>query len=163
MVDTSPSIWDPGTYPDLYRSLFTKKNEGLPTTKTLLHSVNASLRPGTLTAILGGSGSGKTTLLNTVSERVHSKRLARTGVVAFNGLEGVHSVRHAYVMQQDILLPTLGHALAFIDSLERPELVGLNPEVGHEQMAGLSFGLWKALLTSYRKNTTWITTGYVRS
>ena len=39
----------------------------------------------------------------------------------------------------DILLPTLGHALAFIDSLERPELVGLNPEVGHEQMAGLNF------------------------
>ena len=36
----------------------------------------------------------------------------------------------------DILLPTLGHALAFISSLERPELVGLNPEVGHEQMAG---------------------------
>ncbi|KAB7745232.1 xylose isomerase [Nostocoides sp. F2B08] len=39
----------------------------------------------------------------------------------------------------DILLPTVGHALAFIDSLEHPELVGLNPEVGHEQMAGLNF------------------------
>ncbi|MFV0374677.1 xylose isomerase [Microbacterium sp.] len=39
----------------------------------------------------------------------------------------------------DILLPTIGHALAFIDSLERSDLVGLNPEVGHEQMAGLNF------------------------
>ena len=39
----------------------------------------------------------------------------------------------------DILLPTLGHALAFIETLERPELVGINPEVGHEQMAGLNF------------------------
>ncbi|GAA3358006.1 xylose isomerase [Saccharopolyspora gregorii] len=39
----------------------------------------------------------------------------------------------------DILLPTLGHALAFIDSLERPELFGVNPEVGHEQMAGLNY------------------------
>ncbi|WP_246511486.1 xylose isomerase [Kitasatospora gansuensis] len=39
----------------------------------------------------------------------------------------------------DILLPTIGHALAFINQLERPELVGLNPEVGHEQMAGLNF------------------------
>ncbi|GAA4174285.1 xylose isomerase [Gryllotalpicola koreensis] len=39
----------------------------------------------------------------------------------------------------DILLPTLGHAIAFIDSLEHPELVGLNPEVGHETMAGLNF------------------------
>jgi len=39
----------------------------------------------------------------------------------------------------DILLPTLGHAIAFIETLERPELVGINPEVGHEQMAGLNF------------------------
>jgi xylose isomerase len=38
----------------------------------------------------------------------------------------------------DILLPTVGHALAFIDTLERPELVGVNPEVGHEEMAGLN-------------------------
>lgn len=47
----------------------------------------------------------------------------------------------------DILLPTVGHALAFINSLERPELVGLNPEVGHEQMAGLNFaaGIAQAL------------------
>jgi len=39
----------------------------------------------------------------------------------------------------DILLPTIGHALAFIETLDRPELVGVNPEVGHEQMAGLNF------------------------
>jgi xylose isomerase len=39
----------------------------------------------------------------------------------------------------DILLPTVGHALAFIASLEHDDLVGLNPEVGHEQMAGLNF------------------------
>ena len=47
----------------------------------------------------------------------------------------------------DILLPTLGHALAFIETLERPELVGLNPETGHEQMAGLNFaaGIAQAL------------------
>ena len=47
----------------------------------------------------------------------------------------------------DILLPTLGHALAFINRLERPELVGVNPEVGHEQMAGLNFphGIAQAL------------------
>ena len=39
----------------------------------------------------------------------------------------------------DILLPTIGHALAFIGQLEHPELVGVNPEVGHEEMAGLNF------------------------
>ncbi|MFD0352204.1 xylose isomerase [Streptomyces sp. NPDC127110] len=47
----------------------------------------------------------------------------------------------------DILLPTIGHALAFIGELDRPERVGLNPEVGHEQMAGLNFphGIAQAL------------------
>jgi xylose isomerase len=47
----------------------------------------------------------------------------------------------------DILLPTIGHALAFISTLEHHELVGVNPEVGHEQMAGLNFvhGISQAL------------------
>ena len=47
----------------------------------------------------------------------------------------------------DILLPTIGHALGFISTLEHHEMVGLNPEVGHEQMAGLNFvhGIAQAL------------------
>jgi xylose isomerase len=47
----------------------------------------------------------------------------------------------------DILLPTLGHAIAFIGELAHPDLVGVNPEVGHEQMAGLNFvhGIAQAL------------------
>jgi xylose isomerase len=39
----------------------------------------------------------------------------------------------------DILLPTIGHALAFAASLDHADMVGVNPEVGHEQMAGLNF------------------------
>jgi xylose isomerase len=39
----------------------------------------------------------------------------------------------------DILLPTLGHAIAFIHELQHPQLVGVNPEVGHEEMAGLNY------------------------
>jgi xylose isomerase len=38
----------------------------------------------------------------------------------------------------DILLPTVGHALAFIEELEWPEMVGLNPEFAHETMSGLN-------------------------
>src|SRR3954447_6671012 len=47
----------------------------------------------------------------------------------------------------DILLPTIGHALAFINELDHPELVGLNPETGHEEMASLNYahGLAQAL------------------
>jgi xylose isomerase len=52
----------------------------------------------------------------------------------------------------DILLPTVGHALAFITSLEHHEMVGVNPEVGHEQMSNLNFvhaisqALWQGKL-----------------
>ena len=47
----------------------------------------------------------------------------------------------------DILLPTVGHALGFIATLEHGDIVGLNPETGHEQMAGLNFtaGIAQAL------------------
>ena len=52
----------------------------------------------------------------------------------------------------DILLPTIGHALAFISTLDHHDMVGVNPEVGHEQMAGLNFvhgvaqALWQGKL-----------------
>jgi len=39
----------------------------------------------------------------------------------------------------DLFLPTVGHALAFIQELDDPAMVGVNPEVAHETMAGLSF------------------------
>jgi xylose isomerase len=47
----------------------------------------------------------------------------------------------------DIFLPTVGHALHFITTLARPDMVGVNPEVAHETMAGLSFhhGVGQAL------------------
>lgn len=39
----------------------------------------------------------------------------------------------------DIFLPTIGHMLAFIYTLDNPDMVGLNPEVAHDTMAGLDF------------------------
>lgn len=39
----------------------------------------------------------------------------------------------------DTFLPTVGHMLAFISTLEHQGMVGVNPEVAHETMAGLSF------------------------
>jgi xylose isomerase len=39
----------------------------------------------------------------------------------------------------NIYLPTVGHALHFISTLDRPDMVGVNPEYAHETMAGLSF------------------------
>ena len=52
----------------------------------------------------------------------------------------------------DTFLPTIGHAMSFIQTLEYSEMVGLNPEVAHETMAGLSFyqgvaqALWQGKL-----------------
>ncbi len=47
----------------------------------------------------------------------------------------------------DIFLPTIGHALALIADLDHGDIVGLNPEVGHEQMANLNYthGIAQAL------------------
>lgn len=47
----------------------------------------------------------------------------------------------------DIFLPTVGHALALIAELDNGDIVGLNPEVGHEQMANLNYthGIAQAL------------------
>ena len=39
----------------------------------------------------------------------------------------------------DIYLSTTGAMLGFIETLDHPEMVGVNPEVAHEQMAGLNF------------------------
>jgi xylose isomerase len=41
--------------------------------------------------------------------------------------------------RSDIYLPTTGAMLGFIATLDYPEMVGVNPEVAHEHMAGLNF------------------------
>jgi xylose isomerase len=41
--------------------------------------------------------------------------------------------------RHDIYLPTTGSILAFIETLDHPEMVGVNPEVAHEHMSGLNF------------------------
>lgn len=39
----------------------------------------------------------------------------------------------------DLFNPTTGHMLAFIETLDHPDMVGVNPEVAHEHMAGINF------------------------
>jgi ABC-type multidrug transport system ATPase subunit len=75
--------------------------------KTILNGVSATMPSGSLTAILGSSGSGKTTLLNTLAYRMGGGRLKITGDILYNGNPKITSIRSAYVMQQDVLLPTL--------------------------------------------------------
>lgn len=84
-----------------------KKSTREPQVKAIVTGVNAHMPSGSLTAIIGSSGSGKTTVLNTLSKRVAGGRLKTTGDITYNGSSQLWSIRSAYVMQQDVLLPTL--------------------------------------------------------
>ncbi|KAJ4347215.1 uncharacterized protein N0V89_011154 [Didymosphaeria variabile] len=76
-------------------------------TKKILDDISAECRSGTLTAIIGGSGSGKTSLLNQMSGRMKGNRLSVSGRTLFNGSEDASQIPSGFVIQQDILLPTL--------------------------------------------------------
>ncbi|KAM3081813.1 hypothetical protein ACMFMG_004284 [Clarireedia jacksonii] len=124
LVDTAPSWFEPATYPELLTAKFSTAAR----VKKLLHSVTADFKPGTLTAIMGSSGSGKTTLLNSMAERVTSSRLSTEGLMLFNGDNSLHSIKHAYVMQQDILLPslTVRETLRYAADLRLPPGISAN-------------------------------------
>ncbi|KAG5949785.1 hypothetical protein E4U53_005768 [Claviceps sorghi] len=102
-VNTAPSWLEPATYQDLLAARF----KTTPRRKKLLHAVTADFKPGTLTAIIGGSGSGKTTLLSVLAGRITSSRLNQTGTVSLTSRARFHNVPYSYVMQHDVLLPTL--------------------------------------------------------
>ena len=95
--------------PNAFAKLFSKKKaaSGQSHVKNILDDVSADLPSGTLTAIIGGSGSGKTTLLNQMSGRMRGNRISTSGRTLFNGSEDTSCIKSAYVIQQDILLPTL--------------------------------------------------------
>ncbi|CAF9937095.1 hypothetical protein IMSHALPRED_011021 [Imshaugia aleurites] len=84
-----------------------KKSTREPEVKAILKGVSAYMPSGSLTAIIGSSGSGKTSVLNTLSKRIAVGRLRTTGDITYNGSSQLSSIRSAYVMQQDVLLPTL--------------------------------------------------------
>ncbi|KAF2007920.1 ABC transporter-like protein [Amniculicola lignicola CBS 123094] len=125
-VDQSPSA---------AAAIFSKKNEGVANShvKAILDGISADLQSGTLTAIIGGSGSGKTSLLNQMSGRMHGNRLSISGQTLFNGSEDASSIRSAYVIQQDILLPTL----TVRETLTYAAQLRLPPSISQQERAQL--------------------------
>ncbi len=102
-VKSTLNIWSHG------QQIFGAENGKIPSrhSRVVLDEVSADMAAGSLTAILGSSGSGKTTLLNAIANRVSRKSMEVSGDVTFNGHSDLKEVRSAYVIQDDILLPTL--------------------------------------------------------
>lgn len=100
-VDISPSGFS------ALKSSFRRNSQAGEHLKTILNDINAYMPCGSLTAIIGGSGSGKTSMLNTLANRMGGKRLKTSGTVLYNGNPRLSTIGSAYVMQQDVLIPTL--------------------------------------------------------
>ncbi|RJE20910.1 ABC transporter [Aspergillus sclerotialis] len=104
-VDTTPPIWE--TPPSQLWARIQRQNPNPP--KTVLDSIDASMPSGSLTAIIGSSGSGKTSLLNLMAGRMSVAGAKVSGSTTFNGETNTDRdrIRTAYVMQEDVLIPTL--------------------------------------------------------
>lgn len=100
-VDVSP----PGFL--AVKLFFSKNNKPARSCKAILHEIDAFMPCGSLTAIIGGSGSGKTSMLNALARKTGGTRMKASGSILYNGNPRISSIRSAYVMQHDILIPTL--------------------------------------------------------
>jgi ABC-type glutathione transport system ATPase component len=128
-VDQSPSPFNK----ILAQKKVDRKDGAASNVKTILDDVSADMQSGTLTAIIGGSGSGKTSLLNQMSGRMKGNRLSVSGRTLFNGCEDASGIRSAYVIQQDILLPTL----TVRETLTYAAQLRLPPSISREEKARL--------------------------
>lgn len=106
-VTLDPATLSPFSTAEIFKARFLRGAK--PPVKHILKDVSADFPARSLTAIIGASGSGKTTLLNIVSDRVKDKAFQRSGTVSYDPVDhGSHeSIGMAYVLQQDVLLPTL--------------------------------------------------------
>jgi ABC-type multidrug transport system ATPase subunit/ABC-type multidrug transport system permease subunit len=103
-LNTTPPIWE--TSPtQIWRRM--RGQKAPKTSKKVLDGVSASMPSGSLTAIIGSSGSGKTSLLNLMASRMSLSGTNTSGTTTFNDDPNIARIRSAYVMQEDVLIPTL--------------------------------------------------------
>lgn len=109
-----------------------KKNIDIESTesiKTILYPMSFNIPSNSLTCIVGGSGSGKTTLLNCLANRKFNKKtMFKQGIVKYNNEDDLSNYRNAYVIQQDLLIPTLTclEMLMYSAELKLPKLTSKN-------------------------------------
>jgi ABC-type multidrug transport system ATPase subunit len=128
-IDTTPPIWQASPAQAWKRWVRPKSRNDDASYKTILNGVGALMPSGSLTSIIGSSGSGKTSLLNVMAGRMESSRLKISGSTTFNGDSNIAHTRSSYVMQQDVLIPTLTvrETLQYAADLRLPPPI-TNPE-----------------------------------
>ncbi|TID30667.1 hypothetical protein CANINC_000734 [Pichia inconspicua] len=111
---------------------------------TILHTMSFDIPSSSLTCIIGGSGSGKTTLLNCLANRKFNKNtIFKEGEIKYNNDSSLSNFRHAYVIQQDILLPTLTcfETLMYAAELKLPKLTSREKRINLVNEIILTLGL----------------------
>ncbi|KAJ6255936.1 hypothetical protein Dda_9227 [Drechslerella dactyloides] len=109
----------------------------------ILDGIDADMPSGQLTALIGASGSGKTSMLNAISNRMSGTAMAKTGSITFNGVHSSNKVTSAYVIQQDILIPTLTvrETLSYAARLRLPSTISREERVEIVESIILELGL----------------------
>ncbi len=134
------------THPVFKDGGFTNNDRGIRrfALRKVLRNVDLAAELGARTFVLWGGREGSES--DAAKDVVAALDRYREGIdtVAQHVLDQGYDLRLALEPKPneprgDILLPTIGHALAFIAELAHGDIVGVNPEVGHEQMAGLNF------------------------
>ncbi|EPS45803.1 hypothetical protein H072_167 [Dactylellina haptotyla CBS 200.50] len=89
-----------------FAAMFSRRSDQNKVVK-ILDGIDADMPSGQLTALIGASGSGKTSMLNVISDRMTGSSMTKSGSITFNDKPGSGNITTAYVIQQDILIPTL--------------------------------------------------------
>lgn len=112
--------------------------------KKILHAVDIAAEVGASTFVMWGGREGAEYDSSKDFHAAHARYAEGLDTVAGYIKEQGYDLRIGLEPKPneprgDILLPTIGHALGLIATLEHGDIVGLNPEVGHEQMANLNY------------------------
>ncbi len=112
--------------------------------KKILHAVDIAAEVGASTFVMWGGREGAEYDSSKDFHAAHARYAEGLDTVAGYIKEQGYGLRIGLEPKPneprgDILLPTIGHALGLIATLEHGDVVGLNPEVGHEQMANLNY------------------------
>jgi ABC-type multidrug transport system ATPase subunit len=141
------------TRPSVLQKLTTALSNKSPAkespTKTILDNVSATIKGGSLTAVVGASGCGKTTLLSVISQRAIGRGLHVSGSVAYGGVALDLDTRSkprpdiAYALQEDVLLPqlTVRETLTYAAELRLPASISPEERARHVTQVIIDLGL----------------------